>query len=84
MQHHYRDKFDILASILEVSNVNAVRQAEILDRAKIPHSIFKEYLLFLYQHGLIEIEETEHQKTYRSTAKGICFLAICNNLKTMT
>ena len=62
MQPHYNDKFDILASTLEIGNVNAVKQAEILNTAKIPNSMFKEYLLFLYQHALIEIEETEHQK----------------------
>ena len=54
MQPHYNYKFDILASILEIGNVNAVRQAEILNTTKIPNSMFKEYLLFLYQHGLIE------------------------------
>jgi predicted transcriptional regulator len=83
MQGHYRDKFDILASILEVANDNAVRQAEILNKVKIPHSLFKEYLLFLYQYGLIEIENIEHQKTYRSTKKGKRFLSICNKMKTI-
>jgi predicted transcriptional regulator len=67
MQPHCNNKFDILASILEIGNVNAARQAEILNTAKIANSMFKEYLLFPYQHGLIEIEETDlRQRTYIS------------------
>jgi predicted transcriptional regulator len=84
MQDHYRDKFDIIASILDVANNKGVRQAKILNKVKIPHGIFKEYLLFLYQHDLIEIENIHHQKTYRTTTKGVHFLSICNEMKTLT
>ena len=71
------------ASILDVANNRKVRQVEILNKLKIPHGIFKEYLLFLYQHGLIEIEEIQRQKTYRTNTKGEHFLSICNEIKTL-
>ena len=65
MQNHYRDKFDIIASILDCANDNEVKQTEILAKANIPHCVFKEYLFFLYQNGLIEY--TQLQRTYRTT-----------------
>jgi predicted transcriptional regulator len=54
MQNHYGDKFDIIASILDSTNGNEVKQIEILTQVNIPHNVFKEYLLFLYQNGIIE------------------------------
>lgn len=84
MPSHYRDKFEILSSILEIANGNAVRQVEIINKAKIPYSLFKEYLLVMYENGLIEIQSIRHQQSYRTTAKGNQFLSIYNGIKATT
>lgn|GEM_PF-938211 len=76
---YHRDKFDIILSILDAANGNEVKQIEILDRARIPHSIFKNYLSFIQQHGLIEY--IQPQRIYRTTTKGIHFLSMANKLK---
>ena len=76
---HYRDKYEIIVSILDAANGNEVKQIEILVRAKITHSLFKEYLSFIYQNGLIEYMQS--QRTYRTTMKGIRFLGIYNKMR---
>jgi predicted transcriptional regulator len=83
MQNHYRDKFDIIALILDIANGNEARQADILIKANIPYTLFKEYLFSLYRYGLIEMEYIQRQckRTYRTTAKGIHFLGICNKMR---
>lgn len=80
---YYRDRFDVIASILDNANGNKVRQAEILHNAKIPHTLFKEYLYFLYQNALIDIEYIQVQRTYKTTAKGKRFLSIYNKMKSL-
>ena len=73
MHNHYRDKFDIIASILGITNGNEIRQVDILSKANIPHNIFIKYMIALHQYGLTEIEHMQHpsQRTYRITGKGI-------------
>jgi len=78
---HHRDKFDIIVSILGTANGNEVKQSEILVSAKITHSLFKEYLSFLCQNGLIEYMQL--QRAYRTTTKGIRFLSICDKMRTL-
>ena len=82
MQNHYRDKFDIIVSILDVANGNEITQADILTKANIPHILFKKYLFLLHQYDLIDVEymQPQFQLTYRTTAKGIHFLDICNKM----
>jgi predicted transcriptional regulator len=46
MQYYYRDRTDIIASILDIANGNEVRQADVLHKAKITHAVFKEYIHF--------------------------------------
>ena len=79
----YRNRTDIIASILDIANGNEVRQTEILNRAKISYNQFKKYLFLLHRYGLIEIEymQPKSQRTYRTTAKGIHFLGICNKMR---
>ena len=81
MQYSYRNRIDIIESILDIANGNEVRQIEILSNAKITHAIFKEYMSFLIQYGLIEY--VRHQATYKTTAKGLDFLSICNKMKAL-
>ncbi|HEY7570010.1 MAG TPA: winged helix-turn-helix domain-containing protein [Nitrososphaeraceae archaeon] len=80
-QYYYRNRTDIMVSILDVANGNEVRQIEILNKAKITHAIFKEYVLFLIQYGLIEY--VRNRETYKTTAKGMDFLCIYNKMKAL-
>lgn len=83
MQNHYRDKFDIIASILDIANGNEITQVDILTKANMPHVLFKKYLVLLHRYGLIEVEymQSQSQRTYRTTAKGIHFLTLCNKMR---
>jgi predicted transcriptional regulator len=78
---YYRNRIDIIASILEVANGNEVKQVEILNKANITHTLFKECLFFVLQYGLIEYIRI--QRTYRTTTKGILFLSICDKMKNL-
>jgi predicted transcriptional regulator len=80
-QCQYRNRVDIIESILDVANGNEVKQGEILQRAKITHAIFKEYMSFLTQYGLIE--DVLHRETFKTTAKGLDFLHMCNKMKAL-
>jgi predicted transcriptional regulator len=77
----YRDKIDVIASILDIANDNEVSQAKILNKANISHNLFKEYLSFLRQYGLIEIGYTQSQMTYKTTANRIDYLGIFNKIR---
>ena len=79
----YRDRIDIIVSILDIANGNEVRQTEILNKANISYNRFKECLFLLYRYGLIELGHTqpESQRTYRTTAKGTHLLGICNKMR---
>src|SRR5215467_2850584 len=78
MQCHYRDRIDVIVSILDTANGNDVRQADILRKANIPGNLFKEYLLLLYPFNLIEIRYMHNQRTFMTTVKGKHFLNICD------
>jgi len=78
---YYRNRIDIITSILKIANGNEVKQVEILVKANITHTIFKEYLFHLFQSGLIEY--IRFQRTYRTTTKGILFLSICDKMKNL-
>lgn len=78
---HYRNRIDIIESILDIANGNEVRQIEILNKANITHARFKEYLSIMLQYGLIEY--VRHLETYKTRAKGLDFLSICNKMKTL-
>jgi predicted transcriptional regulator len=81
MQYYYRNRIDIIVAILDTANGNEVRQIEILSKANITHTVFKEYLFFILQYGLIEF--VRHQRTYRTTAKGLDFLSIYSKMKAL-
>jgi predicted transcriptional regulator len=81
MQCHYRDRIDVIVSILDIANGNEVRQADILRGANIPGSIFKKYLLLLYPCGLIEIRYMHNQRIFITTVKGMHFLNIYDKMR---
>ena len=81
MLFHYRDRIDVIVSILHITNGNELRQVDILKRANIPYNLFKECLSSLYLSGLIEIWDIHAPRTYRTTARGIHFLNICDKMR---
>src|SRR5215467_7534828 len=81
MQCHYRDRIDVIVSILDIANGNEVRQADILRRANIPGNLFKEYLLLLYPCNLIELRYMHNQRIFMTTVKGKHFLNICDKMR---
>ena len=83
MQCCYRDRLDIIALILDIANGNEVKQADILIKANIPYTLFREYLLSLYQSDLIEIKYMHLQRTYRTTTKGLRLLDVCNEMRAL-
>ncbi|HEY7080954.1 MAG TPA: winged helix-turn-helix domain-containing protein [Nitrososphaeraceae archaeon] len=84
MQYYYhRNRTDIIESILNIANGNEVRQIEILNKAKITHALFKEYMSFLIQYGLIEYVPPRQETYYKTTAKGLDFLSISNKMKAL-
>ena len=78
MQNCYRNKIDIITSILNTVNGNEVKQLEILNKAKVTHRLFKEYLCIILQFGLIEY--IWRQGTYKTTEKGIHFIGIYDKM----
>jgi len=79
--HNYRNRNDIIESILDIANGSEVKQIEILNKANITHVMFKECVSTLFQYGLIEY--VRRQETYKTTAKGLDFLSICNKMKAL-
>jgi predicted transcriptional regulator len=77
----YKNRIDVIKSVLNTANGNGVNQSEILSKANISHGIFKEYLSLLLESGLIEI--IRHTGSYRTTEKGIQFIDICNKMKNL-
>jgi predicted transcriptional regulator len=79
--NYYRNRIGIITSILEIANGNEVKRVEILVKANITHTIFKEYLFHLFHSGLIEY--IRFQRMYRTTTKGILFLSITDKMKNL-
>jgi predicted transcriptional regulator len=77
----YRNRFDILASILETAKAQRVRHTDILKTASISHIPFKRYLLLLHRNGLIEYSPRE--RTCKTTEKGLHFLDTFSKMKNM-
>ena len=83
MVHHhpYRDRIEIIESILNIANGNEVRQSEMLHKANITYAKFKEFVAILLQYDLIVY--VQPKKTYKTTSKGLGFLSICNRMKAL-
>ena len=77
----YRNRFDIIASILETAKAKRVRHTDILKTASISHIPFKQYLFLLHRNGLIEYSVKE--RTCKTTEKGLHFLDIFSKMKNM-
>jgi predicted transcriptional regulator len=74
----YRDKFEIIVSILESANtIGGVKKTKLMYEAFLSYSQLNEYLSLLVENGLIEII----RRTYKTTEKGLAFLHIYNQIR---
>ena len=81
VEHQYRSRNDIIASILEVANGNRVRITQIQFKAYLSYTLLKEYLVLLLENGLLEYIEGE--RTFKTTPKGMQFLHTHNRMSEM-
>jgi predicted transcriptional regulator len=81
VEHQYRSKNDIIASILEVANGNRVRITQIQFKAYLSYTLLKEYLVLLLKNGLLEYIEGE--RAFKTTPKGMQFLHTHNQMSEM-
>jgi predicted transcriptional regulator len=68
-QLRHRSRSEVISSILEATNGNKLRIAEIQFKAYLSYNILKEYLVHLLQCDLIEYIEGE--RTFKTTPKGM-------------
>ncbi|HEU4824705.1 MAG TPA: winged helix-turn-helix domain-containing protein [Nitrososphaeraceae archaeon] len=81
VEHQYRSRNDIIASILEVANGNRVRITQIQFKAYLSYTLLKEYLVLLLENGLLEYIEGE--RAFKTTPKGMQFLHTHNQMSEM-
>jgi predicted transcriptional regulator len=81
IEHQYRSRNDIIASILEVANGNRVRITQIQFKAYLSYTLLKEYLVLLLENGLLEYIEGE--RAFKTTPKGMQFLHTHNQMSEM-
>jgi predicted transcriptional regulator len=81
VEHQYRSRNDIIASILEVANGNRVRTTQIQFKAYLSYTLLKDYLVLLLENGLLEYIEGE--RSFKTTPKGIHFLHMHNQMSEM-
>jgi len=81
VHHQYRNRIEIIESILDIANGNEVRQGEILHKANITYAKFKEYVAIMLQYNLLVYVQSKN--TFKTTAKGMEFLSICNRMKAL-
>jgi predicted transcriptional regulator len=80
-ERRYRNRYDIIASLLEVANGNRVRTSEFKFKADLPSNLLKEYLAPLLENGLLEYIE---DRSFKTTPKGIYYLHMYNQMREMT
>jgi predicted transcriptional regulator len=81
VEHQYRSRNDIIASILEVANGNRVRITQIQFKAYLSYTLLKEYLVLLLKTDLLE--SIEGERAFRTTPKGMQFLHTHNQMSEM-
>jgi predicted transcriptional regulator len=80
-----RSSIDIVSQVLEAANGGASK-AKIMHRANLSYNQMKEYVNFLNLKGLLVHEYHQQQGVvhiYRTTEKGLRFLATYNQLNDM-
>jgi predicted transcriptional regulator len=78
-QLRHRSRSEVISSILEATNGNKLRIAEIQFKTYLSYNILKEYLVHLLQADLIEYIEGE--RTFKTTPKGMQVLQKYNKME---
>ena len=78
-QLRHRSRSEVISSILEATNGNKLRNAEIQFKTYLSYNILKEYLVHLLQCDLIEYIEGE--RTFKTTPKGMQVLQKYNKME---
>jgi predicted transcriptional regulator len=78
-QLRHRSRSEVISSILESTNGNKLRIAEIQFKAYLSYNILKEYLVDLLWCDLIEYIEGE--RTFKTTPKGMQVLQKYNKME---
>lgn len=74
MPTKHRSRTDILARILQSANGHPVTKTRLLYDAYLSSEQLKDYLHFVIKNGLLELQKGT--ATYRTTAKGMMFLEL--------
>jgi len=77
-----RSRLEIIASILETTANPGATSTKIIYTSFTSYTMLQEYLLFMLERNLIEIEENEKQTSscFISTDKGRHFLHVYNKI----
>jgi predicted transcriptional regulator len=77
----YRDRTELVASVLEVINGRSLNASQIMYRSFLSYTQMKQYVSILIDAGLIRTYQEENQRrAYRITDKGLMFLHLHNQL----
>ncbi|MDQ3969538.1 MAG: winged helix-turn-helix domain-containing protein [Thermoproteota archaeon] len=74
----YRDRIDIINSILGTANGGGVTKTKIMYQAFLSYGQMKEFLSVLTQNNLLNHDV--HTQTFKTTEKGLKFLEIYNQM----
>jgi predicted transcriptional regulator len=78
-----RSSPDIIATILEAAN-GGVGKTRLLTQANLTSLQFKKYMgLLLEKELLVEFERDSRHHSYRTTARGLKYLALYNTIKSV-
>jgi predicted transcriptional regulator len=81
IQMKYRSRTEIVSNILIAANGGATK-TKIMYKAFLSYAQLKEYLTVLLQNGLLEYKD--ENTVFRTTSKGIKFLAIYEQLDVLS
>jgi len=73
----YRSRTDIVSQMLEAANGGATK-TKIMYKAYLSYAQLREYLSVMMENGLVEYIEGE--QIFRTTAKGLKFMSIYNEI----
>ncbi len=78
----YRDRTELVTSVLEVINGRSLNASQIMYRSFLSYAQMKQYVSILIDAGLIRTtyQEENRRRTYRITDKGLMFLHLHNQL----
>lgn len=79
-----RSSPDIIATILEAAN-GGIGKTRLLTRANLTSSQFRKYMELLLEKGLLaESDRNSRQHSYRTTARGLQYMALYNSIKAVS